>query len=322
MKLTTYIKKLQTAFKKQNSNSKTAYINRFKRVYNNVEDINDPKKVMKFIKSISIGSQSPTLRGFVKCLEALKLPVDKIYIDLRREVALTEKNKKVYENKLDDSKIQGFSYSQVGEAYNKLKDSNDVNDILSKWIIASFHLIGPLRPSEFSSSLVVLKDAKKYKKLNRLIIEEKKLIIMNHKTDKHNKEKEINLCDEYIELVKGIMNIYSPKYIFSSLKNPEKEIDRKTIQRYTKKHFKLSPNDLRNIYVSERIDNPNVSMKDRLKDCHVLGHSMQTEDRVYSKYSRMLHGDVKDKIGCIMQGMSKEEKMKLLTELMTDALQE
>lgn len=313
LKLEKLVKQLNEAFKNEKKNSREAYIQRFTRVYTNVEDIHNPKQVKEFIDSISPGSQSPTLRAFVKCLEALGMKVPKIYIQMRRDVKMVEKKHNEFKPKDNPT---NFEYSKVKEAFDKMKDGVD------KWIVGSYLYLPPLRPSEYVDCFILSKDTAKAKGHNRLIMDDSTLIIENHKTKDIHKTKIIKLNDDYMNLVKKYVfdfYTYSPVFMFAPRKNPAQSPSRFTITRVIKKYVGVSPNDLRNFYVSERIDNPDVSFKDRKLDAYILGHSISTENSTYSKYSVMANSkDLKEKIKVMMKGLDNDTKSELLKALLED----
>jgi hypothetical protein len=51
----------------------------------------------------------------------------------------------------------------------------------------------------------------------------------------------------------------------------------------------ITPNYLRNLFISEKIHDAKLSMDERHQLAKTMGHSLQTQEYVYSKYSKEKH---------------------------------
>ena len=113
----------------------------------------------------------------------------------------------------------------------------------------------------------------------------KKIIILNkYKTSKTYGEKEIDISDKIIKLIKRWVDITGNEYLLINIRD-RNPMTNNGLTKYLNKIFKpkkVSTTLLRKLYLSEKY--PVVhDRKDMKKDAYIMGHSLDTQQGIYRK---------------------------------------
>jgi hypothetical protein len=201
-------------------------------------------------------------------------------------------------------------YEEITKEFHNLKESPHIIEDLSsdrstgimKFLaMAIYSLVPPLRPSEWLDLKIYTSIPKTHiPSGNYLDLETGKVYYSDYKTNRTYGELEFELDKTLIKIIKKYYSYLSAlhpsdpyKYLFTS--NDGKSIMHQS--NFTKliksiPLFKgLSPNDLRNLYVSSL---GLKSAEERAKICRFMKHSMQTQSTIYQKYNKILYPENKN----------------------------
>jgi len=195
---------------------------------------------------------------------------------------------------------------EVRKHYDELvKDHPTKKDyILKRFIIICYSLLPPLRNQDWVTSCYAETDEDK--KQNHINLDSKKMVIYKHKTDRgKNTPKVIDLPDELIEEMRETKEKLGTKWVVpkqSDMKSPQSSSGfthyMNNIFNYKygageSREKSIGSAVLRRVHCSNNIDN-NVTAEKRNEDARIMGHTAGTANKVYSKYSEVLHPEPKE----------------------------
>lgn len=286
---------------KLSKNTIENYINGFKGICKgrdvNINVLLDTKFVSEKINSYEKSSTRKTY--FETCNSIAK------YCDLSDEVKEFYKNeckilrgeskKQIFtEPTQQDIEVsQNFKYEDVAIKRDELRQTlgASLNTEWYKWILCCLYSrIPPLRCGEFYS--VKLRNYN-INIDNFIDLEEKTLIINDHKTKKSFDFKVIELEDELVDEIKLFYSLTFSDYLLPKITKLDEPMDRFNVRYVLNQCFgkHVSSTTLRNIYVST-VSN-NKSAKERIHTAEVMGHNFQTQQKYYTKFDDTLHPEMK-----------------------------
>jgi len=178
---------------------------------------------------------------------------------------------------------------------NKVKDSNSPDfRKLQMYIILNIYLKFPLR-ADIGDLVYIQK-----RELNKISKEEQKnnnyllffknkfsIILNKFKTDKVEGKKDIEIKDRTLTpLLKKYVSLVGKGYLFKNNKGEpfSPNLLSQTIIRFFEKRLnkRVSINIIRKAYLTDKYEG-NETIKDMKKDSYIMGHSLNTQNKIYTK---------------------------------------
>ncbi len=276
-------------------------------------DINDyvghPDKVIEYFESLSIkprsiSSQMNTIIKTLECYPEIKKdptliqPYLKYYAEVksRFELYVTANPDKKLDLKWSD--VETY-YRIVTKAFSEMVRYDP--KLHKKYLALSLYaLFPPLRPSEWLGAEMIA-DGKTSEK-NHLDLTSGMMTIINQKS-KSFPIRKFEIPSNVLEIIKDWLSrqkrrqylIYDRSGKVLTANNFGHFLE--TNCRVTKAdgtEFPLGANYLRNLFISQKLIDVNLSMVERMRIAYIMGHTIQTQHLVYSKYSQSLHPEKKE----------------------------
>lgn len=279
------------------SNSVTTYSYLYKRIIEDVFDGSEPKnmldksvveKLLKYVEEDVLMSRKKNfLITWRKIAEISEQKGDMEIInkkikELNEESLLQPASKKELENKTSINYV-----IEMREDYKKkLTKSFGVNDIY--YLLCSLYsYLPPLRSQDYFDTVIKTENTN-LEKDNYYDIEEKEIVLNGYKTVKNHGKRVINVPDELAEIIETFHEKSGSNYLICTRtgKKLESNTFSDTFNRCLKKN--ASSSMLRKTYISSMIDN-GVSAKERKEKAKIMGHTVGTQQLIYSKFSEVLH---------------------------------
>ena len=242
----------------------------------------------------SLSSISSKLCGVLKCYTVLSLESKLLKERIQHYKTLLKVKKDADKQKMTDKKniedgeeILNHCKNEMDKLGDTLK--NDIN-LLNSWDITAqmycvlkiYLEIGNFRGGEIVDMKILDTDTED--KINYINVKTHKIIIRNHKTEKSQKERMIDIED------KKLLNILKKglgKYLITD-KNDEPFITSSKFGEYFKSLFKYTPYDLREALTSKTVrdclTSGDTETLERLSS--IQGHSLSTMLNHYNKYNQ------------------------------------
>jgi len=177
---------------------------------------------------------------------------------------------------------------QLRSKYDSLVDKNpsNINNQLSRLLLYFYTEIPPLRSQDLINT--IYDDKPNDRELNYIDLKARVLHIVSGKSK--NSIRDIKLPDTLVKIAKKTKEIVKSQYLFPRLKNIEQRMTNSNFTHFFNKVLgkKISSSKLRNIIASKYYDD-GMTDKQRADLARDMGHSLQVNQTVYTKYSRLLH---------------------------------
>ena len=302
---------------KLSANSKKNYINSI-RILNSIIGHDDRSFDYKYFNSsegyhkleeyfkVLNKTKENIYKTLIMMFKILDVPIYEPFKDLKYRL-----RDQVHEASLEEpKKVLPFTdYKEIINEFNRLKEDKDIIEILSndrttgimKFLAMSIYsLVPPLRPSEWLDLKIFMSIPESHKagiEGNYLSLDNGKVYYSDYKTHRTYGELEFELDKTLIKIIKKYYSYLSSlhpsdpyKYLFTS-NDGHSIMHQSNFTKLIKSIplFKgLSPNDLRNLYVSSLGDK---TAEERAKIARFMKHSLETQSTKYTKYNKDLYPD-------------------------------
>ncbi len=294
-------KTIQKARSNIKENSLNAYLSNirkvFKEVFNNEIDIkhfNKFVKVKKYLESLTPSTRKNVMTAIMVLLKAFNT-----------KKATLNKYEKYFEGLINDyennydkqtkSEKENKNWITQEELQNKIKELEDkINkydmsklkksqeDIIQQHLLLLLYTEIPPMRNDYAQMKVY--HEKEVKGENYIHLKKKVIILNKYKTSKTYGEKEIDIPDKIIKIIKRWIDITSNEYLLINIRD-RNPMTNNGLTKYLNKIFKpkkVSTTLLRKLYLSEKY--PVVhDRKDMKKDAYIMGHSLDTQQGIYRK---------------------------------------
>ena len=145
--------------------------------------------------------------------------------------------------------------------------------------------IPPLRSQDYINTSFNSKNSTNYINLNK-----KELVIQEGKTTNKTNTRIIDIPDNVINIIKKVKKISKSIWLIPMIKNTNEHMKNDTFTKFLNKLFgkNISSSRLRNIFSSYNNDS-NSSIEEIRKNANIMSHSLQTQQKVYTKYGKIIH---------------------------------
>ena len=294
-------KTIQKARSNIKENSLNAYLSNirkvFKEVFNNDIDIkhfNKFVKVKKYLETLTPSTRKNVMTAIMVLLKAFNTKkatlnkYEKYFKELIND----------YENNYDKqtkSEKENKNWITQKELQNKIKELEDKiykydmskltksqEDIIQQHLLLLLYTEIPPMRNDYAQMKVY--HEKEVKGENYIHLKKKVIILNKYKTSKTYGEKEIDIPDKIIKIIKRWIDITGNEYLLINIRD-RNPMTNNGLTKYLNKIFKpkkVSTTLLRKLYLSEKY--PVVhDRKDMKKDAYIMGHSLDTQQGIYRK---------------------------------------
>jgi len=214
--------------------SANGYLSKYKRVMKNVFNDEEPSdklisneyldKIIEYVGNdkMTINEKDNILKGYYRCVEALGYDIknmDEKFKPLRQQYKRDKEYQKPTQKEIDNKIPFNEIIKKRDEWKNKLTDKFTKNDLYYV-ALSLFTYIPTLRSEDFINSLLIDDSSKhnqeELKEHNYLCLTQKKLIIKKYKTAKANGDRNIDIPDTLIEILKNFKNKSNSKWVICS----------------------------------------------------------------------------------------------------------
>ena len=294
-------KTIQKARSNIKENSLNAYLSNirkvFKEVFDNDIDIkhfNKFVKVKKYLETLTPSTRKNVMTAIMVLLKAFNTKK----ATLNKYEKYFEELINDYENNYDKqtkSEKENKNWITQEELQNKIKELEDkINkydmskltqsqeDIIQQHLLLLLYTEIPPMRNDYAQMKVY--HEKEVKGENYIHLKKKVIILNKYKTSKTYGEKEIDISDKIIKLIKRWVDITGNEYLLINIRD-RNPMTNNGLTKYLNKIFKpkkVSTTLLRKLYLSEKY--PVVhDRKDMKKDAYIMGHSLDTQQGIYRK---------------------------------------
>lgn len=225
--------------------------------------------------------------------------------DLKKIEDYYEKQKDAYNNYTtiqEPTEKQKSGYITMEELNNVydiykilLENEESYENYMKLLIVGLYKYLPPVRPEVYINCVYNEYD-EDYENYNLIDTDTKTLIIRKGKTHKIGKITIVSIPDELNSLILDIKKKYNTVYLLTLLADKTNPQNPKTFGQLFGRIFKsvtdkyITPNNVRNSYISNIIDVEGLGVtENRKRIAKILGHSINTENNIYSKYSKLIH---------------------------------
>jgi integrase len=231
--------------------------------------------------------------------------VTKLYNDYYEQVSENYTNLLTMQQPTGQQVARFVTLDEINQVYdhyktiyevNKITGDENYSDDMKYLIISLYTYIPPVRPQTYyNTTFEEYQD--QYPELNIIDLDTKTILIKSGKTLKAGKVSILPIPMNVIELIEYIKNKYNTKYLLTKLGNVNEPLSHQNFSSIFSRMFfdvigrEISPNNIRNSFVSNLIDTVGLeTTPERKRIAKILGHSINTQNNVYSKYSNRIHG--------------------------------
>jgi integrase len=195
------------------------------------------------------------------------------------------------------NKVKKNEINNLYDKYNELVDNETKfnEKVHIAWIFLSLiNEIPALRSQDYISTVFL--DKVKNKPDNYIDLKNKVWIIKKFKTDKSHDIRKINLNKNILNALTKYNKLSPSKYLIPMQTDFTKPMSNSNFTHYLNKLFgrKISTSELRKYYVSKYVIDGDMKIKDRIDTAEKMGHTLNTQQFTYSKYSKLYDSDESD----------------------------
>lgn len=294
-------KKIALSRKNISENSLNVYLSNVKKVFKEVFSdkidiklLNQFAKVKKYLMTLTPATRKNVMTALIVLLKAYETPKRTLnkYQKYFEELISDYENNYDNQVKSDKDNKNWITYEQlmnkikelenIISKYDTSKLTNKEEDIIQQHLILTLYTeIPPIRNDYAQMKVYHNKEVKGENYINL----KKKVIILNkYKTAKTYGEKEIDIPDKVIKIIRRWIDITENEYLLINIRD-RNPMTNNGLTKYLNKIFKpkkVSTTLLRKLYLSEKY--PVIhDRKDMKKDAYVMGHSLETQQGIYRK---------------------------------------
>lgn len=287
---------------KVSANTQISDLAAFKRIVKSVFGGKIPTKdeIEKSLDKITIGilsienlgSRKTVLKGFLKVAKLVIGADVKSFEPLTKGVKKTKDKQKIVPL-TDDERKNLIEYSKLVELRDTFKTklkAKFTRDDAKYLILCLFCKLPPMRCQDYRTSLLLDDDhgmtVEELKAVNYIIMSSGRWIINDHKTKGTYQEKVIELDAEIVNLIKEFKAKSKSDYLICT--EEREQFEQANMSNWLTRFIgkKISTTALRNIFVSEKMDDADYTEENAENNARIMGHSLETAEQVYSKFSR------------------------------------
>lgn len=304
-----------STIKTMNNNIKRIFLNALKSEKYRTEDLYEIDKIKPYLSEQSLGMRktlTANILGLLKLQTKPKTPKkivkswEKYFDEICKEYAdkskYKESSEKEKQNHMSMDEIRDILKVYESDA-KKIDDKTELrmSDMITyeKFIILYLYTtLPPLRSEDYYNMLLTIS-----KKNNYINLKSKIMYIKVYKTSKTYGTRKIKLSKELVNILSKWLELqkrfnkdldiyYLMPTISSNLARPQSQQGFTDLLNRIFHPKKISSSMLRKIYISELIDKE-LSPEERKDITKIMGHSLEMQEFIYSRFSKRVHKDDK-----------------------------
>ena len=308
----------ESTIKTIDNNIKRIFINALKSETYKTDDLYEIDKIKPYLEQQGLGMKKTLIAnilGLLKLQTKPKTPKavlkkwDKYFDTICKEYSdkskYKESTEKEIENHMSMDEIRGLleSYKEHIDRIDKTEDLT-VRDMITyeKYIVLYLYTtLPPLRSEDYYKMLLTISRSDNY-----INLKTKTMYIKVYKTSKTYGTRKIKLTKELAEVLTkwvkiqkrfnpDLETVYLMPTIKSKLTEPQTQQGFTDLLNRIFSPKKISSSMLRKIYISELMDKE-LSPEERKEITKIMGHSLEMQEFIYSRFSKRVHKPLKIKI--------------------------
>ena len=243
------------------------------------------------VKQYIYGFPNKTVRknlsaGIFKALQAIDSDLIAVYGKFYQKMANEADSERIYKKPTKKELSHQKTWDEIVEIRKDLfKTRITSNNAFMRYFIAAiFTKIPPLRQSEWIGAAFVDTCNNNYVDLDKKI-----LVLRNYKTQKQYGNRIINIPDSLITTMKKYKVRFKTNLLVSKVTDPNKSMSCPGVTSYLTNIFGCSVCMLRKIFISNMLDNPDITVERRKEVANIMSHKLSTQEFIYSTFSKKLN---------------------------------
>jgi hypothetical protein len=283
-----------TSMKTIHSRIKNLFLNVFNSGKFDIKKMEDLEKIIIYVSTQA--SASSTFNSYYQVYKASINPKPEILEQYEEALKILKKDdteKQTMRTATEEEKENTITKEELIELrkqYDILakdkKSKNYIKNNLRRLILHLYTEIAPLRSQDFINTKFI--DDENY---NFMDIENKELKIKSGKVE--NSKRNIYIHDELLQVIKETKENIKSNFLIPKIRDLNTNMKNDAFTHFVNNIFggkKISSTKLRNIYISDMIDNK-ATAKQRKATAKLMGHGLSTATNIYTKYSKTLHNE-------------------------------
>jgi hypothetical protein len=294
-------KKIQVSRTNITENSLNAYLSNIRKVFKEVfkndidmKHLNQFAKVKKYLEKLTPATRKNVMTALMVLLKAYdtkkgtlnkyKKYFEELVTDYENNYDNQTKSEKENKNWITQEqltkKIKDLE-NQI-EKFDMSKLTKNQEDIIQQHLLLILYTDIPPMRNDYAKMKVY--HNKEVKNENYIHLKKKIIVLNKYKTSKTYGEKQIEIPNNIIKLIRRWIDITENEYLLINIRD-RNPMTNNGLTKYLNKIFKpkkVSTTLLRKLYLSEKY--PVIhNRKDMKKDAYVMGHSLETQQGIYRK---------------------------------------
>jgi len=253
--------------------------------------VKEREKVFNYITDQTITSQKTLISHYLNVIETYKIN-EIIYNEIKevyQSIVKYVDQKRGYIKPTQDELNNKITLEEINKIrlkfQKKLTDTYDHYNDQAYMLLSLYYYLPPLRSQDYLTTYITRRSNNPYVYSNCIDLEKKEWKIRKYKTDAYHGDRTIPIPDELYIILKNYLKKKKYPLLLSKLSNLDEPISTQYFNYYNKNIFRrdISTSELRKSYVSNLGDIP---YKERELIAFRMGHTLTTQLRTYSKYSK------------------------------------
>jgi len=239
-------------------------------------------------------SASSTFNSYYQVYKASRDPKQEIleeYETILKELKKEDKQQNTFKEasaEEQDNTITKDGLIKLRNDYDELikdtKSKNFIKNNIRRLVLYLYTELPPLRSQDYINTKYIDED-----EFNFMDLENSILKIKGGKVQ--NSIRNIEIPTELLEVIKQTKENVKSNFLIPKIRDLNSNMKNDTFTHFANNIFggkKISSTKLRNLFVSDLIDK-NANANTRKNIAKTMGHSIDTQNSVYTKYSKVLH---------------------------------
>ncbi len=247
------------------------------------ENIRDYKEYIYSIPNKAV--RKNLCAGMYRGLDAVESDLTVCYRKFYQKMASEADSERIYRKPTTKELAQQKKWSDLVEIRKTLflKRNESKNAYMRYYVASLYTKCPPLRQEEWLGAFIDVEDTG----TNNFIDTNKKILYMrNYKTMKAHHDREIPLPNSLVRTIKIYKKKFNTDITVCKVTDNNKSMSTAGLSMYLKNIFGMSVCMLRKIYISNMLDNPNITVEQRKKTALTMGQTISTQEFLYSRFAK------------------------------------
>lgn len=278
----------ESSIKKYSGNIK----NIFKAINETVFSVNTlitkKKEIIDYIATLDITKQSQFYATIIAVLKANNI-IDNDFTQMAQVKHQSAQDAVIYRPPNDTEVEKQVSMKDVKIQLDRWKrltteDPTNIKCNIGYVICGLYYYLPPKRGGEYCNTSLTNQSHPNYLDMSNWTLK-----ITDGKTMRNKAAQSINIPIELQEIISTYCNNTESPWLICQVDSINEHQTTDGLSHFMKRNLHFTPTTLRNVFVSEMNDNLDTTIQDRKDAAGVMGHSVATQQLIYTKYSEQLH---------------------------------